>query len=172
MPLSFRIDEALLKKRYLQNSKKYHPDFHTLSDEDKQADMLERATYNNEAFKTLSDPEQRMRYILTIKGLLNTEGEEKATLPQDFLMDMMEVNEALMELEFDFDPVRYADTLATVQTLEQDLENKVQPLLDSWSETSDTLGALTEIRNFFWKKRYLLRISENLSKFAPAFEKQ
>ena len=75
-----------------------------------------------------------------------------------------------MELEFDFDPARYASTLQAVHALETELETAVKPLLENWSETGSSVDVLTEVRNFFWKKKYLLRISENLSKFAPAFE--
>ncbi len=172
LPVSFVVDETALKKTYLQNSKKYHPDFHTLAEEAQQAEMLDRSTLNNEAFKTLSDPDRRIRYVLETKGLLSTEGDDKPVLSQDFLMDMMDINEALMELEFDFDPGRYASTLHAVRALETELETSVNPLLQSWSEKDSPPEDLTEIRNFFWKKKYLLRISENLSKFAPAFENQ
>ena len=170
LPLSFVLDETALKKVYLQNSKKYHPDFHTLADETRQAAMLEQSTLNNEAYKTLSNPDLRIRYVLEIKGLLAAEGEDKPVLAQDFLMDMMDINEALMELEFDFDPIRYTSTLQAVQSLETELDAAVKPLLENWSEMGSSGDVLTEIRNFFWKKKYLLRISENLSKFAPAFE--
>ena len=72
-PISFRVDEAALRRTFLQNSRRYHPDFHTLADEAQQAEMLDRSTLNNEAFKTLSDPDRRIRYVLELKGLLGDE---------------------------------------------------------------------------------------------------
>lgn len=167
IPLSFQVDEAEVRRVYLQNSKKYHPDFHTLSDESAQEKVLELSTLNNEAYKTLSDPDQRMRYILELKGFLG-QGKDNPTLPQDFLMEMMDINEALMELEFDFEMDRYTNTLNGLKTFENQLDTDIQPTLSNWSETNDKEGDLKKVQEYFFKKRYLLRIKENLSKFAPA----
>lgn len=162
IPVSFQVDESELRRIYYRNSKQYHPDFHTLADEGRQAEMLELSTLNNKAWKTLSDPDARMRYILEIKGLLNES--DTPALPQTFLMDMMDINENLMELEFDFDATRYAQTLNAVDALEKELNDDIRPLLDA----SGSLQNLQQVRDFYLKKRYLLRIRENLSKFAPA----
>jgi len=167
LPVAFSVDESAVRRVYLLNSKKYHPDFHTLSDEPEQAQMLELSTCNNEAFKTLSDPDNRVRYVLELKGLLGQEN-ENPSLPQDFLMGMMEINEALIELEFDFEVEGYHNILERVNKLETELETSIQPILSSWSETAGNDPDLEKVREYFFKKRYLLRIKENLSKFAPA----
>jgi molecular chaperone HscB len=168
IPLSFSVDESFLRRLYLQNSKKYHPDFHTLSDSAQQDEMLELSTFNNEAFKTLSDPDRRIRYVLELKGLLGDESKLPA-LPPDFLMDMMDINESIMELEFDFDATRYKQTLQTLEKMEQELEADLAPVLEQWTDAPEKQGGLEKIKEFYLKKRYLLRIRENLSKFAPAF---
>ncbi len=167
IPVAFSVDESAVRRVYLLNSKKYHPDFHTLSDELAQAEMLEQSTRNNEAFKILSDPDHRIRYVLELNGLVG-QNNENPSLPQDFLMDMMDINEALMELEFDFDPQRYDNTLKSVETLENELNTGIHPILSTWSEDTGSEGDLQKVREYFFKKRYLLRIKENLSKFAPA----
>lgn len=167
IPVAFSVNDSVVRQTYLQNSKKYHPDFHTLSSEAEQAQMLEFSTRNNEAFKTLSDPDKRVGYVLEIKGLIG-QTNENPSLPQDFLMEMMDINEALMELEFDFDAARYASTLNAVKSLENEIDTSVQPILSSWTETAGSNTDLEKVREFFFKKRYLLRIKENLSKFAPA----
>lgn len=167
IPVAFSVDEAAVRRTYLLNSRKYHPDFHTLSGEVEQAQALEFSTQNNEAFKTLSDSDKRLRHVLEINGLLGNEN-ENPRLPQDFLMEMMDINEALMELEFDFDAERYASTLQSVNQLENELENEIRPVLQSWNSSTGTEAELLSARDFFFKRRYLLRIKENLSKFAPA----
>jgi len=167
LPVAFTVDEAVVRRAYLLNSKKYHPDFHTLSDESEQANMLELSTRNNEAFKTLSDPDNRVRYVLELKGLLG-QNHENPVLPQDFLMEMMDVNEALMELNSDFDMERYSNTLQAVKNLETELETSIQPIISTWTEATGSDADLQKVQEYFFKKRYLLRIKENLSKFAPA----
>ena len=165
LPVSLHVDESALRRAFLQNSKKFHPDFHTLASDAEQADMLEMSTLNNDAFKTLSDPDRRIRYVLEIKGLLAEEGNQPP-LPQEFLMEMMDVNENLMELEFDPDPARYALTHQSVENIERELSETVRTILETWKE-ADGLQPLHAVRDYFLKKRYLLRIRENLSKFAP-----
>ncbi|MFN0216972.1 MAG: iron-sulfur cluster co-chaperone HscB C-terminal domain-containing protein [Saprospiraceae bacterium] len=166
LPVALSVDESAVRRVYLLNSKKYHPDFHTLADASEQARMLELSTLNNEAFKTLSDPDNRLRYVLEMKGLLGQDN-ESPSLPQDFLMGMMDINEALMELEFDFDTDRYNNTLQTVKSLEAELLTSVQFILSNWTALTGTESDLEKVRDYFFKKRYLLRIKENLSKFAP-----
>ncbi len=170
IPVCFRVDEPALRAIFLKNSRKYHPDFHTLATEAQQDEMLERSTLNNQAFKTLSDPDRRMRYVLELKGLLGDESKQPP-LSQDFLMDMMDINENLMELEFEPDSERYEQTLNAVKSLETNLLSEVQPILDRYSGSDIPLNSgdpqLIAVRDYFLKRRYLLRILENLSKFAP-----
>ncbi|MFN4256221.1 MAG: Fe-S protein assembly co-chaperone HscB [Saprospiraceae bacterium] len=168
LPVAFQVDEAALKRAFLFNSKKFHPDFHTLADDAQQAEMLELSTLNNEAYKTLADPDRRMRHVLELKNLLADEGENK--LPQDFLMDMMDINEAIMELEFEPDPERLAQVKNEVQQLENQLFESVRPTLENWRDGAGDDAGLRAVRDFFFKKRYLLRVLENLSKFAPGFD--
>ncbi len=164
IPVSFQVDEPALRRTYYANNKRYHPDFHTLSDPAQQAEMLELATLNNEAFQTLSDSDRRMRYVLQLHGLLQEEGQQ--TMAQDFLLEMMDINEALMELEFDFDPERYQATTQKVDQLERDLYAGIRPTLERYTPESGTPEDLQRVLEYFLKKRYLLRIRENLSKFA------
>lgn len=165
--MSFTVDEAAVKRQYLLNSRKYHPDFHSLADEQTQTRALEISTRNNEAFEVLTDPDARMQYILREKGMLDEETVQGA-LSQDFLLDMMEINEVVMELEFDFNQKQYDEALTHLQELEAALETAIQPLLNTWTEQTHQPGQLEQVRDFFYKKRYLLRTKENLSKFAPA----
>ncbi len=165
LPLTFFPDPAALKKTWLENSKKYHPDFHTLASGEQQAEALELSSLNNLAYKTLSDFERRMKYILELKGALKEEG--KNQIPQDFLLEVMDINESLMDLEFDFYEQRFLETAATVKALEQELFGQVEPFLRNFDEASSSPTDLEPVKNFFLKKRYLLRILENLNKFAP-----
>ncbi len=163
LPVSFLIDEAELKKRYYANSKKFHPDFYTLESEEKQGEILELSTLNNHAYRTLKDFDSRMQYILKEKGVLKEEGENK-DMPADFLMDMMEINEKLMELEFEPDPEAEAQVKQELEALESGFLEEIRPLLEGFSE--EKAGNLEPIKDYYLKKRYLLRIRENLNKFA------
>src|SRR5947207_1309194 len=110
LPESFFPDEKAIKAKFYQFSRQYHPDFHATSSPEKQREILELSTLNTNAYKTLSNFETRLAYILESHGLLG-EG-TRNDLPGDFLMEMMDLNERLMELEFDFD----AATVAALQS--------------------------------------------------------
>jgi len=169
LPVSFFLDEEDLKRHFYQNSKRFHPDFFTLDSPEKQAEILELSTLNNQAYRTLSDFDKRMEYILQLHGIFAEEG--KNQIPQDFLAEMMEVNEAIMELEFDFDPVVYQNALQSVQNLEIELFAGLRPTLENYRYETSTTEELTAVRDYFFKKRYLLRFFENLDRFASALKK-
>lgn len=163
LPVSFVLDEADLRKRYLSNSKKFHPDFYTLESPKKQAEILQLSSLNNEAYRTLSDFDQRMKYILEEKGLL-VEGQNE--IPKKFLLEMMDINEQLMELEFDFEQSIFDTVKQEVESAEQELWAEVEAAVKGYSEEKSSPVELDQIKNFYLKKRYLLRIKENLSTFA------
>ncbi|MFK7946768.1 MAG: Fe-S protein assembly co-chaperone HscB [Saprospiraceae bacterium] len=164
LPVSFLLDGKLLKRKFYKLSKQFHPDFYTLESEEKQAEILELSTVNNEAYKTLSDFDKRMEYILKEKSVYGEEGKNK--VPQDFLMEMMEVNEALMELEFDFDSSILETTKQNIKNMEEELYNEILPILKNYNEANTSTTNLEQIKDFHFKRKYLLRIQNNLSKFA------
>jgi molecular chaperone HscB len=164
IPISFNVDAAALKKTFYSHSKKYHPDFFTLESEEEQAKILELSTLNTQAYKTLSDSERRMKYVLELTGAMGAEGQNK--LPQDFLGDMMDINEAIMELEFEPDAEVIERVKKEVQDIDSQLVADIKPVLDNYKHGETSEAALQDVKIFFLKKRYLLRIFENLSKFA------
>ena len=165
LPISFQLDEAALKRSFYANSKRYHPDFFTLENEEKQNEILELSTLNTQAYKTLSDFDRRMKYVLELKDVFEEEG--KNSLPQDFLMDMMDINEAIMELEFDFDETAYQKVIKDAQNIGNQILEEVKPIVENYQDGDTPQSDLEKVKNFYLKKRYLLRILENVSKFAP-----
>ena len=49
LPISFVVDEKVLKQRFLQKSKKHHHDIHNISSADEKEAVLKRSTINNQA---------------------------------------------------------------------------------------------------------------------------
>ena len=162
LPVTFLLDKKKLRRLFLLKSKAYHPDFYTLESEEKQAEILALSTLNNEAYKILSDDEKRLKYILTQKGMIG-EG-VKNTMPPAFLMETMEINEQIMEMQFDFDAKRYQELLRVVEAKEVALEARGEQILADYSEINDVeQKKLVEIRDYYLQKRYLLRLKENIA---------
>ena len=164
IPVSFSPDKGLVKKRFYVNSKKYHPDFFTNDTDDRQNEILQMSSLNNEAYKVLSNEDLLMKYILEMQGILTEEN--KNEIPQEFLMEMMEFNEKLMELEFDFDPQLLESAQSDLQNIENQLRSEVSGILAKKSVKETSEAELFEVKNYYLKKRYLLRISEKLATFA------
>ncbi len=166
IPRDFKVDKRALKKKYHALSKEYHPDFHTDKSKEEQNRILELSSFNNEAFKVLSNVQLRMKYLLELKGAIEPEGQGK--IPQDFLMEMMDVNEALMELEFDFDAEKFLATKKGIEEMELALNQGIEATLSNYSEEYSSAEELNEIKKYYFKCRYIWRIRQNLNKFAPA----
>lgn len=166
LPLSFRPDQNLIKKKFYALSKAYHPDFFVNESEEKQKEILQLSTLNNKAFQVLSNPEQILAYILHLKGELE-EG-EKYELPQDFLMEMMDVNEALMELSFDAEDAQIEKLSQEVDQLENQLNENLKILVIKFevAEETNQISILREIKDIWYRKKYMLRIRESINRFA------
>jgi molecular chaperone HscB len=166
LPESFLLDEQLIKKKYYALSRAYHPDFHAGESPQKQQEMLELATHNTNAFRTLSDFDLRMQYILQVHGLLE-EG-QKSGMPADFLMEMMEINEQIMELELDPDPEVLEKVRLLNESLLASLDQVIRHDLERYpaAPPAEREHILREAKGYFHKKKYLLRIRESLNKFA------
>lgn len=166
IPESFYPDEQVIRQQYYKLSREYHPDFYANENPEKQREILELATRNTNAYHTLSQFDRRLQYILETHGLL-AEG-AKNEIPADFLMEMMELNEELMELEIEFDAEVYARIKFESEGILNDLEADIKPVLEKYPELpqKEKLQALEQAKNYYLKKKYLLRIQETLTKFA------
>ena len=163
--VSFLAADILIKQRYYANSKKYHPDFFINESEDKQAEVLHLSTLNNDAYRLLTDFDKRVAYILTLTGQISDA--EKFVLPPDFLMEMMDINEKMMELSAN-DMHAIADVTNEIAILEKSLNDYLQASCKQFDahDHNDQAAVLLAIKDAYYRKKYLLRIKDSLNKFA------
>lgn len=159
---AFLIDEGALKRQFYSKSKEYHPDFYTLESEEKQEEILRLSTLNNEAYKVLSDFHRRMYHILELHGQIKEEG--KAQLPQAFLVEMMDINEAIMELQFDPDPTKKKQITDDITAFESESRKTIAASLENYQYQEPNPEDLVKIRDYYYQYRYLIRLTENLDK--------
>ncbi len=166
IPESFHPNVAALKKKFYELSKQYHPDFYATDTDEKQQEILELSTINNKAWQTLSDPAKRLEYILRQHELL-VDG-AKPALPGDFLMEMMDINERLMEID---DADQWAEINNEVMAVDDDIKQKLHSLTNGYHELDDTAkeSRLNNILDIYYRQKYLLRIKESLNTFAARF---
>lgn len=161
MPESFHPSQEAVKAKYYELSRLYHPDRFAAQGATAMANALAMAAHNNAAFKTLRDADATMAYVLKQHQML--EEEEKYTLPPAFLMEMMELNEAVSD---------YAD-MPHNEAARQSAENTLNEQLTIWQTVTDALTAqydannpdpalLAQIKDRYMRKKYLLRIQERM----------
>lgn len=162
LPVRIEIDEKELKKRYLRKSREFHPDF--INSEDK--DALEKAermsAHINAVYKTLSDRQERISYILLMYGLVGEQGQNQ--MPQDFLMEVMDINEAIMDLQFDPDDQKKAVLVDQIHTFKENVLIEAKPFFEKFDAGDHSAPILEGVRDYFLKNKYFLRMEENLKR--------
>ena len=166
LPVSFHPDQAVVKSKYYELSRLHHPDRFAQAGATGMADALNMASINNAAYKTLRDSDATMAYILKRNGLL--EDEEKYALPPAFLMEMMDINEAVSESELDL-ANEDARNMA-VNALNEQLElwdDATRLLIERFDKGEKDKALLLQVKDQYFRKKYLLRIKERIDRFAP-----
>jgi molecular chaperone HscB len=94
LPAAFDVDMDALDAAYREIQGRVHPDrFVNASDAEKRVAM-QWATRANEAYQTLRKPMLRARYLCELNGV-DLQTESNTAMPMDFLMQQMELREAL-----------------------------------------------------------------------------
>ncbi len=161
LQVAFTVDAALVKQRFLALSRKYHPDFFTQANAAEQAEVLEMSAAVNKAYKVFQQPDETMKYVLQWLDVL--EEEEKYQLPPDFLMEMMELNEQLMEAKMADDSQAVASVKKQIEQVQQDIYEPVSTIFEDFNPATATQETLLPIKEYYFKKKYLSRILEGLT---------
>jgi molecular chaperone HscB len=161
IPVQLKINAALLSKKFFELSKKYHPDYFANESEEIQAEVLEKSALLNKAWKTFQSSDATIKYVLQEKGLL--EEEEKYELPPDFLMEVMDINEAIMDAD---DAAVTSSLQTTINNLQSDIYEPVKETVESYQDGVTTEKELLQVKAYYYKKKYLDRIRKQLAGMA------
>jgi molecular chaperone HscB len=166
LPVKFHPDDTQVKKKFYELSKNYHPDFYANESEEKQQEILELSTLNNKAYQILSHPLKRIEYVLLLNNVME-EG-DKYKLPQEFLMEMMDVNEEIMEQEFQPNAMALSGISSQVDGIEKQLFDDMKALTEAYDNELEQQheSTLLKIKDIWYREKYLLRIRESLNRFA------
>ncbi len=103
-PVDFDIDQQQLSERYRELQRNLHPDRYANAPDQERRLAVQRAAQVNEAFQTLKSPLQRARYLLQLKGF-DIDAEKETHQDAEFLMQQIELREALAEVQTAADPL-------------------------------------------------------------------
>lgn len=157
IPVSFKPDQALVKKRFYQLSRQYHPDFFGNESAGEKDRILQISAQVNKAFKTFQDEDALVKYILQEKKLLTEE--EKYQLSPDFLMEVMDLNEQLMDAG---DASEKNKIKLSIEALQNKIYEPVEAIITNYQEGVSSEKELLQVKEYYFQKKYLDRILAEL----------
>lgn len=146
---TFFPDAKFLRTKFLELSRQHHPDYFVHADPDAQQDALEQTAQVNKAYKTLTHPGRVAEYLLQQRGLI--QADEKYNLPPDFLMEMMELNEAAES---------GINMNEAIDAMEAELDEAVQPIMKNFNDQTTDNKELEPVKEWWYKKKYLQRLKD------------
>lgn len=163
LPEHYRLERGQLETRYRELQRRVHPDrFASAGDQERRL-SVQHAAQINEAYATLRDPLRRGRYLLSLRG---HSGQDPQASHRDteFLMQQMELREALGEVRAQDDPLEALDRLAReVRSQYQALEAGLAAALD---DAGDMQAALT----FVQRMQYFTRLQDEVRELEADLE--
>ena len=160
LPRSFDVDKSALTKAYYRLNKEYHPDNFTLASADEQASALSMTAQINEGYKILKNKQQRLKYLLELLGVNFQEGKEP--MPQEFLMEMMDLNEAIMDYKMDPSDTIRQKIEGDVSNFQKEIETSVHKNIEQLNLETPQPTHLSAIKDYYLKSKYLRRLLDNL----------
>jgi len=159
LPPAFRLDAALLDRRYLDLQSQIHPDRFASGTEAERRHALQWATRVNEAYQTLKKPLSRAKYLLHLAA--HDIGSESNTLmPHDFLVEQMEWREAVAE-------VRAAGEHHELEhlhhRLKRDLLERYEEIAMLLDDQPDLEQAADRVRRLMFLEKLLVDIDEAMA---------
>jgi molecular chaperone HscB len=158
LPRVQALDLASLENSFRAIQAKVHPDKHAHAADSDRRLAMQWATRVNEAFQTLKSPGLRARYLLGLLGH-DPQIESNTAMPTEFLVDQMELREAVMDAraaadEGALDEVR----LRLLGEIKADYANLAE-LIDV---SRDFAAASTLVRQLMFQEKLLTEVDDAL----------
>lgn len=156
LPIAFKADSNQLRNAFMNIQRVSHPDKFAQGTELEQEIALEQSAVANKGFTLLNNKEQILPYVLELTG--HIVADEKYNLEPDFLMEMMELNEAWMDAD---DDAAKQQILSQINTLKNEILSPIKAHLDADSIIDIPKETMLQIKDYYYKRKYLDRILED-----------
>jgi len=153
VPQGFFPDPVIVRKKYYELSRKFHPDFFVQQGEVAREQAEEKLKEVHAAYSVLSDAGKTMAYLLELEtGMV---AEEKYALSPDFLMEMMELNEALQEADT---AEARAEVTKSILDKKKELYEDIKQVLEAYQPGVFSPEAMLPIKEYFYRHKYIQRL--------------
>ena len=138
----FGIEAEALERSYREIQSRVHPDrFAHAGDAERRA-SLQWTTRVNEAYRVLKDPVKRARHLLELHGV-DVAFETNTAMPPEFLMQQMELREALEAAK---DPAKLDDLRAQLRGSRTVLEAEIAQAIDGEKDYAGAAGLVRKLQ--------------------------
>ena len=145
LPRAFSLDLSALEKAYRDIQSRVHPDrFAHAGDAERRA-SLQRTTRVNEAFQVLRNPVSRAAHLLALHGV-DVAFETNTAMPQPFLMQQMELREALESAVAARDASQLAQIQKGLASDKASLEKQLAERIDRDRDYAAAAGLVRELQ--------------------------
>ena len=126
IPVAWQVDSNQLQRRYLKLQQEFHPDRYASHSDTEKRLAVQTASLINQAYDTLKSPLKRAQYLLELKQI-DASQDSHVTSDGAFLMEQIELREALSEVRDSADPFAALDSLRSdVESSYTEQQNQFQ----------------------------------------------
>ncbi|KAI8817225.1 HSCB C-terminal oligomerization domain-containing protein [Fimicolochytrium jonesii] len=144
----FDVDEAGLKKRFLELQRVVHPDGFAGKSKTERLCAAQQSTFINKAYQTLRDPLARAKYLLSLHGIA-VDSEAAGSEPQ---IDDPEVLMAVMEAREEIEEARGEDELRGIQAEnEERIKTTLREIEAAFAKRDLNAAAQATTRLRYWR---------------------
>lgn len=163
----YGVDREALDKRFRTLQYALHPDRFAAAPDQERRIAMQKAAHVNEAYRVLRDPIARGRYILEQRG---HEFQDQQTTHQDpaFLMEQMELREALGEIRDQDDPLGVLTTL--IERIEHSFERLDASLATALKKDDD--ASARESIDIIQRMQFFRRLMEEAAELEASLEEE
>ena len=108
LPRRYHLRPEEIEDRYHAAAREHHPDRHMKSDTATRVSSALRTAQLTEAYRTLKDPVRRAEYLLKLGGIVISDERSGHKVNPEFLHEILELREGLMEARMEGDEARIA----------------------------------------------------------------
>jgi len=139
---AFAVEADALERSYREIQSKVHPDrFAHAGDAERRA-SLQWTTRVNEAYRTLKDPVQRAKHLLELHGV-DVAFETNTAMPAEFLMEQMELREALENAK---DPSALDELRKRLRQEQSAMERQIGDSIDNQKDYNGAAGLVRKLQ--------------------------
>lgn len=159
---AFRLESERLERSYHEIQSQVHPDRFAHAGAAERRASLQWTTRVNEAYRALKDPVQRAKHLLELHGV-DVAFETNTAMPPEFLMQQMELREALEDATKTKDASR-------LDALRQDLGRSRRSLEQEIAEAIDVKKDYRGAADLVRKLQFLDKLDAEIDAAYEAIE--